>query len=201
MKDISIKYYPMGEYQTNCYIVSNGKEELIIDPGIGAFDWVVQNVKNPLAILNTHGHFDHVWSNAKLQEFFKIPLYVPKEDAFMLTNDPLGRGTPPSTPDVLVNEDQSFQIGDFEVSFFHHPGHTPGCSIIEISGYIFSGDFVFKNSIGRVDFPFSDPAQMIKSIYKFLARDENKIIYTGHGEPTTVFNERSSLKNWLNYLS
>jgi len=70
---IEVISHPMGAYQTNCYIVSNSKEELIIDPGMGATEWVLQNVKNPLAILNTHGHFDHVWSNSELKLYLKIP--------------------------------------------------------------------------------------------------------------------------------
>lgn len=67
-QSMNIKVKPMGEYQTNCYIVSINDMDFIIDPGMGATEWVMQNVTNPIAILNTHGHFDHVWSNAELQK-------------------------------------------------------------------------------------------------------------------------------------
>ena len=191
---------PMGVYQTNCYIVSNKKEELIIDPGVDATAWVLKNVKNPLAILNTHGHFDHVWSNASLKEKLDIPIYCPKGDAFMLENDPFYRGTPKSKADFLPDGDTSFKIGDFFVKYLHFPGHTPGCSVIEIDDSWFSGDFVFENSIGRVDFPYSNPNDMKRSIKKFLKISYDKKIYTGHGNPTTIKKEQSRIGVWLNYL-
>ncbi len=190
----------MGAYQTNCYIFSNGKEEIIIDPGIGATSWVLENIKNPVAILNTHGHFDHVWSNKELKEKLFIPIYCPKDDAFMLKNDPFEQGTPPSEADILVDGDETFKIGDFEVKFLHFPGHTPGCSAIEIEDCFFSGDFIFAGSIGRVDFPYSNPADMKKSIEKFLKIPYDKKVYTGHGGSTTIKQEQKTLPAWLNYI-
>ncbi len=75
---------PMGAYQTNCYIVKMGGVELIIDPGVGATDWVLKRVKNPVAILNTHGHFDHVWSNRDLKRRDLNPnLLAQRETAFI----------------------------------------------------------------------------------------------------------------------
>ncbi|HHH51826.1 MAG TPA: MBL fold metallo-hydrolase, partial [Campylobacterales bacterium] len=59
---MEIKMQPMGAYQTNCYIVTVEGKDIIIDPGVGATQWVLCNIQNPIAILNTHGHFDHVWS-------------------------------------------------------------------------------------------------------------------------------------------
>lgn len=189
-----------GEYQTNCYIVSNKKEEIIIDPGKGADEWVLSEVKNPVAIINTHGHFDHVWSNASLQEKLGIPLIIHQDDAFMLSHDPFHFGTPPSKADILIDSDQRMKLGSFEVSFKHFPGHTPGCMTVEIEDAIFTGDFVFKESIGRVDFPFSDPEAMKKSIQKFLALSDDKTLYPGHGTSSTMQKEHTSLKKWLEYL-
>jgi len=191
---------PMGSYQTNCYIVSNGKEELIIDPGMGATSWVLQNTKNPIAILNTHGHFDHVWSNKELKEKLGIPIYCPKDDAFMLEDDPFGQGTPKSKPDVLVDGDEKFKIGDFEVSYIHFAGHTPGCSVVMIEDVWFSGDFIFENSIGRVDFPYSSPEDMKKSILKFKDISYDKKVYTGHGNPTTIKKEQGRVGVWLDFI-
>jgi len=191
---------PMGAYQTNCYIVTIDNKDIIIDPGMGATPWVVENVTNPVAILNTHGHFDHVWSNHELKEKLKIPIYVPKDDAFMLKNDPFSQGTPPSEPDVEIVGDKEFEIEGIKVKYIHMPGHTPGNSIIIIEDCCFSGDFVFENSIGRVDFPYSNPEDMKKSIKKFLEFDFDKKIYTGHGNPTTIKKEQSRIGNWLNYI-
>lgn len=152
---------PFGEYQTNCYLAisRDESESLIIDPGIGATKWVLENAKNPLAILNTHGHFDHVWSNAELKEALpNVPLLCPYEDAFMLQKDFFNTGLRESKPDILVGAEDSesfkgagsaslpivefdsntsnlerksgFVYGGFELEFLCYPGHTPGCSVI-----------------------------------------------------------------------
>lgn len=193
-------YKPMGAYQTNCFIVQNDKEQIIIDPGVGATSWIKSVAKKPVALLNTHGHFDHIWSNQEVKNLYDIPIYCPKDDAFMLENDPFYHDCPPSKADIKVDGDESFKIAGFEVKFFHFPGHTPGCSAILIDNYLFSGDFVFKNSIGRVDFPFSSPDDMKKSIKKFLTFEQNFKIYPGHGGFTYVKDEQKNLPLWLNMI-
>ena len=195
-----IKIQPMGPYQTNCYIVSIDGKDLIIDPGVDATLWILENTTNPIAILNTHGHFDHVWSNKELQEKLYIPIYCPKDDCFMLQDDPFSQGTPSSTADIQVVGDESFSLDGIEFKFHHFAGHTPGCSVIEIGNNLFSGDFIFNGSIGRVDFPYSNPNDMINSINKVLTWEQEFTIYCGHGDKTTLNSERQSLSNWLNYL-
>lgn len=197
---MSLKVQPMGDYQTNCYIITVNEKDFIIDPGVGATRWVLQNVKNPVAILNTHGHFDHVWSNKEVSEKLNLKIYTPKEDNFMLQKDPYGFGMTPSSADVLVEPDEEFDFEGIKVKFHYFPGHTPGCSAIEIDKHLFSGDFIFQNSIGRTDFPFSDPEKMKKSIDKILAWDRDIRIYPGHGPATSLNSERNSLENWKNYL-
>ncbi|MBX7491438.1 MBL fold metallo-hydrolase [Helicobacter turcicus] len=148
---------PFGEYQTNCYLVfdKTKKEALIIDPGIGASSWVIDTLKStntiPLAILNTHGHFDHVWSNAELLKYFaEIPLLCPYEDAFMLAQDCFSTGLPNSIPTLLIGAKENdkicektsntsnlerkndFTYGNFAITFICYPGHTPGCSVVVI---------------------------------------------------------------------
>ncbi|WP_297811983.1 MBL fold metallo-hydrolase [uncultured Helicobacter sp.] len=145
-----------GEYQTNCYLAldKQTKESLIIDPGIGANTWAIEELKDtkPLAILNTHGHFDHVWSNAELTSYFeKIALLCPLEDAFMLIQDCFSTGQPSSTPTILVGGTQNdtiiprtsnisnlgrqnyYEFGHFMIEFSCYPGHTPGCSTIVLN--------------------------------------------------------------------
>jgi len=190
----------MGPYQTNCFIIVHNEQEIIIDPGTGAVDWIRANVKNPVAILNTHGHSDHIWSNKTLQNIFKIPLYCPIDDVFMLTNDFDNEGYELSTPDIEIKDEEVFNIAGLEIRFLHFPGHTPGCSAIQIGKALFSGDFIFKGSIGRVDFPFSSPKDMKKSIEKFMLIEEDMVIYSGHGPNTTVKEEQKTLPNWIRYL-
>jgi glyoxylase-like metal-dependent hydrolase (beta-lactamase superfamily II) len=191
---------PMGEYQTNCYIVRIEDKEIIIDPGMGATQWVMANVTNPIAILNTHGHFDHVWSNQELKEKLNIPLYTPKGDVFLLQSSTWMPSLPPSYPDVEVEGDATLEIGGITVKFHHFPGHCPGCSMIEIGEVMFSGDFLFQNSIGRYDFPYSNAQDMKKSLEKMMQMREDKTLYPGHGDSTTLFREQKNALYWLRML-
>ena len=201
MNKLTIKSKPCGSYSTNCYIVTKDNQDIIIDPGVDATSWVSDNTTNPIAILNTHGHFDHVWSNAQIAKLYNIPIYCPKDDAFMLDSDPFEQGTPQSKANYLIDGDESIIIGSFNIRYFLHDGHTPGCSIIEIDDTIFSGDFIFRGSIGRFDFPYSDANKMRESIKKFMLRDKDMPIYCGHGKPTTVSQAQAMLPAWLEHIS
>ena len=198
---MKIKMQPMGMYQTNCYIVTVEDKDIIIDPGVDATQWVLDNVTNPVAILNTHGHFDHVWSNQELKEKLNVPLYTPKGDLFLLQNSTFMPDLPPSYPDVEIEEgDQTLSIEGIEVKFRHFPGHCPGCSTIEIGDAMFSGDFIFQSSIGRVDFPYSDIGAMKDSLKRFAEITYDKPVYPGHGNATTIRREQQNVGYWLNAL-
>lgn len=198
---MDIKVQPMGDYQTNCYLVTVDNKDLIIDPGVGAARWVKQNVTNPVAILNTHGHFDHVWSNKEVQDLYNLKIYTPKDDNFMLEKDPYGKGMPSSCADVLIEPDEEILIDDIKIKFHHFPGHTPGCSAIQIGHHLFTGDFIFKGTIGRFDFPNSDATLMKQSLNKILAWENLDFhVYPGHGEKTTLKAEIESLKQWERYI-
>jgi len=194
---MEIKFQPMGATQTNCYIVTIDNKDIIIDPGMDATQWVIKNCSNPIAILNTHGHFDHVWSNSELQEKLKVPLYIQKEDAFMLKKCPLGQCIPPSKADYLVNGDEKLTIEGIDIQYRLFAGHTPGNSIIEIEDVWFSGDFLFQQSIGRWDFPFSSGDDMVKSLEKAMKIKEDFTVYPGHGMSTTLKREQKGMKQWI----
>ncbi len=197
---MQIKAKPMGPYQTNCYIVSSDTTELIIDPGVEATEWVMKNVKSPAAILNTHGHFDHVWSDRELKERLNIPVYCPKDDVFMLEKDPFGQRTPSCKADVAVEPNARYTIGDIELTFLHFPGHTPGCSAIEIGENWFCGDFLFRGSIGRVDFPYSDPEAMKESLKMAMSYPKNVTLYPGHGPKSTLEAEKRNIPYWIEVI-
>jgi glyoxylase-like metal-dependent hydrolase (beta-lactamase superfamily II) len=195
---MQIKVKPMGVYQTNCYILTVDNKDYIIDPGMDATPWVLKNVKNPVAILNTHGHFDHVWSNAELKEELKIPIYCPIDDTFMLLNDPFGYGVPPSKADYKVKPNEKVNIQGVEFRFLHFPGHTPGCSVIEYKDIWFSGDFLFKGSIGRWDFKYSNRNDMLNSLKKVKTfTKKNKKILPGHDKDSTLFTELKTIDYWI----
>ena len=197
---MEIKIQPMGATQTNCYIVTIDNKDFIIDPGMNATSWVLNNTTNPVAILNTHGHYDHVWSNAELKEKLKIPIYINKDDAFMLENCVLGQNPPKSKADILVDGDELLTINGIKVQYRHFAGHTPGNSIIEIKDVWFSGDFLFQQSIGRWDFPFSSGEAMAKSLEKAMKINDDFTVYPGHGMSTTLKQEQRGMPMWLNYV-
>ena len=197
---MTVKVQPMGVYQTNCYIATVDGKDFIIDPGVDATQWVLENVTNPIAILNTHGHFDHVWSNAELQKKLGVKLYTPKGDVHLLNASSWMPDLPPSTPDIEVNPDQEIDFDGVKVKFRHFPGHCPGCSMIEIGDAMFSGDFIFERSIGRTDFPYSSPEDMKKSLERFKLLDFDKTLYPGHGGTTTIKQEQQHADYWINSL-
>ena len=197
---MKIKVQPMGPYQTNCYIVTKDGKDIIIDPGVDATEWVKKNVTNPIAILNTHGHFDHIWSNAALQKELDIKLYTPKDDVMLLNSSSWMPDLPPSTPDVEIEGDKELDIDGVKVKFRHFAGHTPGSSTIEIDNAMFSGDFIFKRSIGRTDFPYSNPSDMKKSLEKFKQIPYDKKIYPGHGGSTSIKQEQQYSDYWIQQL-
>ena len=192
------KYF--GEYATNCYVLTLNGSSLVIDPGDGAREWVLQNAQNLKAILCTHGHFDHIYDAGLLQNELKIPVYINKFDAFMCESDIFGYMQNVFKPDILVEGDESFVVDDFYIKFHHFPGHTPGCSVIEINGVIFSGDFLFKGSIGRWDFPYSDKNGMIKSLQKCKKLEGDFTLYPGHGAISTLRDEQASLDRWIDIV-
>ncbi|KIM10676.1 MAG: beta-lactamase [Sulfuricurvum sp. PC08-66] len=194
---MTVQSHPMGPYQTNCYIATVDGKDFIIDPGVDALEWIVAHTQNPVAILNTHGHFDHVWSNAAVQAHFNIPIYCPKADIFFLSHDPFGQGTPPSHCDYPIEGDHTVLIAGIEVEFLHFAGHTPGCSMIRIGDVMFSGDFIFQNSIGRYDFPYSDADAMRQSLKRFMTLPYDMPLYAGHGRPTSIAAEQPNIPYWL----
>ncbi|WP_086250995.1 MBL fold metallo-hydrolase [Campylobacter devanensis] len=184
-----------GIYGTNCYVVVLSDGEIIIDPGDGALEWIERVCKNPLAVFCTHGHFDHVYDCDAIKAKFGVDIYIPKDDAFLCQNDPFGLLQAKFNPDILVSDGEEFDFSGVKFAFCHFPGHTPGCSVITAGDVMFSGDFIFKNSIGRYDFPFSDGKLMRQSL-KRAVELKNYKIYPGHGEPTSLDAEINSLIRW-----
>lgn len=195
-----VMHKSFGDFSTNCYIVTKNSSSIVIDPGDGAKEWVLQNAKNLKAILCTHGHFDHIFDAGKLKDELEIPVYINKFDAFMCESDIFGYMKNTFTPDVLVDNDKNFNIDNFYIKFHHFPGHTPGCSMIEIDDTMFSGDFLFRGSIGRWDFPFSDKNEMLKSLEKCKNLKDNFTLYPGHGEGSTLKAEQNNINYWIDIV-
>lgn len=192
---------------TKCYILKFGGVEVVIDPGDGASEWVAQNTQNLQAILLTHAHFDHNFDAAKIRRESGAKIYCPKEDEFMCENDPFGYLKESFKSDVLVEAGEVIEVCGQKFAFHHFAGHTPGCSMIEAeNGVVFSGDFIFKDSIGRFDFPYSDREKMKQSLTRVLEFQSafgwqgELTLYSGHTPPTTLSAELSNIRHWLSII-
>ncbi|WP_121021024.1 MBL fold metallo-hydrolase [Helicobacter vulpis] len=205
---MQIKVQAFGNTQTNCYIASLEQGDFIVDPGVGACTWVLENAQKPLAICITHGHYDHIWDAHALKKALPhVPLYAPKEDVFMLTSDCFSLGLTPCLPEEICPVEcqrahTTFEVANVPVTYWHFPGHTPGCCMVEIADVFFSGDFIFHRSIGRYDFPYSNPVDMKDSLRRFenLKSPYDKPLYPGHGQPTSLQEEQPRMKAWIAHL-
>lgn len=170
---MKIKKVIVGPLQTNCYIVENDKECLIIDPGDEA-DKIISNVdKNVLGILLTHTHFDHVGALDDIANKYNVKIY-----------------------DKNNLREGKCTIGNFSFLVNYNFGHTMDSISFIFDDIMFSGDFVFKGCIGRCDLG-GDFLIMQESIKKFLKSDINYQIYPGHGDITTLTCERSMLESYI----
>lgn len=191
-----------GNAVTNCYVVKSKSSSIIIDPGEGAYKWAYENATNLAGIFLTHGHYDHV-HDAKFFKDQNFKTYIHKLDSFMVENASVNMPNP-FKPDFLVDDNGKFDVEGFGVKFHHFPGHSPGCCMLEVAyndeRVMFSGDFLFKGSVGRWDFIYSDANLMKESLKKALMIKENFILYPGHGFNTTFDDERETIEYFLGIL-
>ena len=196
-----LEVFADNPFETNCWLLAaEGSEEaVVIDPGFFA-DRVRALLekagKRPVAVLATHGHYDHVGAAAELCGD-DIPFYIHQDDELAMV-DPAAWGAGFPVPPVTPADIRTFAEGDvlsaagFELTVLHTPGHTPGSSCFRSNGLFFSGDLVFRGAIGRSDFPNSSPSLMSSSLRRFLELPGELDVYPGHGETTTVSLERAT---------
>ena len=190
-----------GPFQENGYIIQGeGKSDcIIIDPGDSP-DLYIKEIENsklkPIGIMNTHGHIDHIHAIQPLKDNYSIPFYIHKEEKMIVDHYPQGclmyGIVPNEKPKVdywLKNED-SITIGDYNIKVIHTPGHTPGGVCYQLNSDIFTGDTLFKGSIGRTDFPGGDYNTLMDSL-KYLIENVSgdTQVHSGHGYSTTIENE------------
>lgn len=195
----------LGAVQTNCYIISNEetKECIIIDPsdssGLMIKKLEEANI-NPVAILLTHGHFDHIMAGPKLSEHYKIPMYGYIEEG-ELVKDPILNAAYLIGSKFTMKLSHFFKDGDelllagYKIKVIHTPGHTKGsvCFYIEDEKVLISGDTLFYNSVGRTDLPTGDAMMLLRSIEKkLMALPEDTKVYPGHGMVTSIGYEKKN---------
>lgn len=181
----------MGE---NAYVISksSGNECIVIDPGEKKLSShpLLQD-KKVLAILLTHGHFDHISGIEDLMSMGQIPVHIHPEDENMLYNssDNLSKsfGIPFTVPvkAVPINKD-TLTFEGFHFAVFKTPGHTKGGLCFQIENHLFTGDTLFNRSIGRMDFPGGSEEEMEASLEKLIRLPEDTVIYPGHNSTSTI---------------
>ncbi len=171
---MNIKTLKIGFLETNCYILQKEKDILIIDPAEDA-DLIIQNCSgNIVGIIITHYHFDHIGALTDLTSKNNIPVYDYQN----------------------LKEGQNV-IGNFSFEMIRTPGHKNDLISLLFNEKLFCGDFIFQGAIGRCDLPSGNFSQMQESIKKILTYQDNIKIYPGHGEPTTLKDERPHLLSYI----
>lgn len=203
MAPLRVEQYVVGSVQTNCYFAINDdtKETLVVDPGASAkklAEILEKEELKPVAILLTHGHFDHAGGAAELAEHFHIPVYAEEHEKETLENPGLnlsgweGRECVYHADNFLKDE-QEIDLAGFHIRVLFTPGHTVGgcCYYFSYQNALFSGDVLFAQSIGRTDFPKGSALQLIRGIReKLMILPDETVVYAGHNENTTIGTER-----------
>jgi glyoxylase-like metal-dependent hydrolase (beta-lactamase superfamily II) len=192
----------VGGLQTNCYILSpdGSKDCVIIDPG-GDPQRIIEAVHSaglrPRYILCTHGHADHTGAAALVHEAFEAEFYLHSADVAYSIGPPqwlvmaLGGFETPPDPDEELEGESSLPLGDGVVELIRTPGHTPGSTCFKFEDMLFTGDTLFRESIGRYDLPGGDGEQELASIRdRLLTLDDATRVFPGHGPSSTIGYER-----------
>lgn len=204
-----MKYYviPVTSFNQNCSIVwcETSNEAILVDPG-GEKEKIHEKIvglKLKLKkIILTHGHIDHVGCAYDLKKYYNVPIFGPnKADQFLLNNlilqcemlniKPIFNSI--ITPDIWLEDQDYIHIGNEVFMVLHCPGHSPGHIVLwnKIQKFIFMGDVLFRNSIGRSDLPGGNIKILIKSIKtKLLSLGDDIVFLPGHGPHSTIGHER-----------
>ena len=197
-----IKDLTVGPIMANCYIVGceETKSAAVIDPGDEADRILMVLAEAGLtvkAIINTHGHFDHVSANQRMKEVTGAELLIHELDAPMLSQlsetaaawGMSSDNSPP--PDRMLAHGDVVQVGNIALTVIHTPGHTPGGISLHSDKAVFVGDTLFAGSIGRTDFPGGDFGVLKASIQeKLFTLDDDVTVYPGHMGPTSIGREK-----------
>ena len=199
-----VRRFIAGELYTNCYLVAceKTKKAMVIDPGYKeASELILKTIRENDFILefliNTHGHSDHIGGNKTIQSATSAKILIHELDSEMLLNPEknlsffLGKKIYSPPADRHVKDGEKIRIGSLDLKVIHTPGHSPGSICLETENSIFTGDTLFAQGIGRTDLPggsFRDIKTSIRE--KLFQIDESKIIYPGHGNYSTIGEEK-----------
>jgi hydroxyacylglutathione hydrolase len=189
---MEIKRIVVGMLQTNCYLLIDGGELAVVDPGDEA-DIIIGEIARsgaaPKLIINTHGHFDHTGGNTRLKEKYGLPVLAGAKE----------KGEATFIPDIALDEGQTVKFGGSILKVMETPGHTPGGICLFGDDFVISGDTLFDGSIGRTDLAGGSDRAMAASLER-LDREipDGTAIYPGHGR---VFRyKKGMVREWLEFL-
>ena len=184
-------------FATNCYLLWEDDQVLIIDPG-GKGKKIIEHIEQAggkvVAVCCTHGHLDHIASIDQLCLHFHCPLWISEFDARMLQDPRLNLSQTFDGKPLTVQTKPHFYekelcFGPFKGECVDTPGHTPGSVCLIFDDVMFSGDTLFKGSIGRTDFILGSNTQMMQSLRLLKKYSLDLKVYPGHGEATTLQEE------------
>lgn len=197
---MTIRTLCLGELDTNCYIVWDDKRAaVVIDPADEAEKILAVIESEGLSVVGvvlTHVHFDHMLAAKRVCIATGAPLYVGKGDELALSDsvrnlsgvfqmcDPVHMSA-----DGVLQEEDELIVGEISFTVLETPGHTPGCICLLGDGVLFAGDTLFRDSIGRVDFPGGDIPAMLASLRRLTKLPGETVVYSGHGPATTIERE------------
>jgi glyoxylase-like metal-dependent hydrolase (beta-lactamase superfamily II) len=194
----------VGQLQTNCYLAyeEQTREGVIIDPGDDA-EYILNRVRDleikPLYILATHGHFDHVLAVLELKLALKTPFLINEKDLFLLKRAVGSAKFFTGEKDALkplvdkyIKENDRISFGKKgELKVIDSPGHSPGGVVFESRGVVFTGDTLFKQGMGTTQYSYCSETALLNSIKnKLFKLPDETIVYPGHGEETTIGEEK-----------
>jgi len=199
---MKLEGFAVGSFQVNTYILWDEEtlETYIIDPGgenYRILEVVEKNKLNVKAIINTHGHIDHIAGIPELQKDLQIPFYIHEADVPVVQQSAQAAqmfgidftGNPKI--DGYLTDGQILTLGKNEIEVLHTPGHSPGGVCFKMESDVLVGDTLFANSIGRTDLPGGSYSQLLDSIQKkLMVLDDNMRVYPGHMGSTTIGHEK-----------
>lgn len=201
---LAIRMMVLGPVQTNCYFLINEdtKEVLVVDPADRAqkiIEWINSEGLKPVAILLTHGHFDHIMGVAGVKKEYNIPVYASKDEVEVLSNPQVNVSTMMGAylsmkADVLFADGDVLELAGMKLKVISTPGHTIGsvCFYIEEEKVLISGDTLFEASVGRSDFPTGSSRQLIDSIKtRLFVLPDDTDVFPGHGGTTSIAYEKA----------
>ena len=203
MGKLELQQCVLGPVYTNCYIAKNKEtgEALIIDPADSPskIELKVNAMgARPVAVLLTHGHFDHIMGVEAVREKYQIPVYACRQEEEMLREPSInmtvhyGQGCS-IVPDVFLEDLDVIRLAGFSVQMIHTPGHTKGscCYYLKDERVLFSGDTLFCGSVGRTDFPGGSTAEIVRSLHKLVdSLPEETEVFPGHDASTSIGYEK-----------